>query len=139
MSWGFFAVLGLASLHTTHNFVGIILNLSPLEYKYNLSQNMLQDDAILLQLVELLWINGQDITQGQKPFIFWGPFISGTIPANISIPVSLSSSLMMEGSEPPLREACFHVITKADEISLKDLNSLFGRLKLYLSSPRNEA
>lgn len=73
MSWGFFAVLGLASLHTTHNFVGIILNLSPLEYKYNLSQNMLQDDAILLQLVELLWINGQDITQGQNPFIFGVP------------------------------------------------------------------
>lgn len=57
----------------------------------------------------------------------------------MSTPVALSSSLMMEGSQPPLREACFHVISEADEISLEDLNSLFGRLKLYLSSPRNEA
>lgn len=39
---------------------------------------------------------------------------------------------MMEGSQPPLREACFHVITEADEISLEDLNC-------NLSSPRNEA
>lgn len=46
---------------------------------------------------------------------------------------------MMEGSQPPLRQACFHVITKADEISLEDLTSLFGRFKLYLSSPRNKA
>lgn len=46
---------------------------------------------------------------------------------------------MMQGSQPPLREACFHVITEADEIALEDLNYLFGRLKLYLSSPRNEA
>lgn len=45
----------------------------------------------------------------------------------------------MEGSQPPLREACFHVISEADEISLEDLNSLFERLKLYLSSPRKEA
>lgn len=44
----FFVILGVASLHTTHNFDGIILNLSPLEYKYNLSQNMLQVEAIVL-------------------------------------------------------------------------------------------
>lgn len=81
------------------------------------------------------------MTQGQKPFwVFFGASsISGTIPANISTPVALSSSLMMEGSQPPLRETCFHVISETDEICLEDLNSLFGRLKLYLSSPRNKA
>lgn len=100
---------------------------------------MLQDEAIVLLLVELLGTDGQDMTQGQKPFFLGAPFISGKIPANISTPVSLSSSLMMEGSQPPLRQACFHVITKADEISLEDLTSLFGRFKLYLSSPRNKA
>lgn len=44
----FFVILDVASLHTTHNLDGIILNLSPLEYKYNLSQNMLQVEAIVL-------------------------------------------------------------------------------------------
>lgn len=115
-------MLGLASLHTTHNFVGIILNLSPLEYKYNLSQNMRQVEAIVLQLMELPWIEGQPMTQGQKTFFFWVPFISETIPANISTPVALSSSLMMEGSQPPLTETCFHVISEADEIFLEDFS-----------------
>lgn len=45
---GFFVILDVASLHTTHNLDGIILNLSPLEYEYNLSQNMLQVEAIVL-------------------------------------------------------------------------------------------
>lgn len=44
----FFVILDVASLHTTHNLDGIILKLSPLEYKYNLSQNMLQVEAIVL-------------------------------------------------------------------------------------------
>lgn len=31
---------------------------------------MLQDEAIVLLLVELLGTDGQDMTQGQKPFFF---------------------------------------------------------------------
>lgn len=71
MGYGFFAMLGLAYLHTTHNFIGMILNFSPLEYKYNLSQNMLQVEASVFQLVELLWINGQHMTQGTKSTCFF--------------------------------------------------------------------
>lgn len=44
----FLIILGLVSVHTTHNFVGIMLNSSPLEYKCNLSQNVVQIQEILL-------------------------------------------------------------------------------------------
>lgn len=43
----FLIVLGPVSVHTAHSFVGIILNLSSLEYKCSISQNVLQIETAL--------------------------------------------------------------------------------------------
>ena len=64
-----------------------------------------------------------EVAQGQSGGSV--PFISATIPTKICALAAVSDTLMREEPEPPMSEACFHVVTEADEISsLEDLNCI---------------